>query len=679
MIWTLIIILLAATLALGWRECFGLSRSKRAVLLSLRLGAIIVLGLVLLDMFPRLPWGHQKRSLLILTDASQSMTLSDGQSQNRWQRALARIPSIKLPDISITAYRTTGEGLKEGLPDSLINPLDFTDLSEALTLALREKPGAILLLSDGGHNRGGDPVKAAAAGIPVYVIGFGPTGGLKNALITDIWSDGQIEAGQPAEISLKLSGTLNGGRAGILENNVKLAEKSLHLNGDTVLTFKIVPKSEGLHRYTAVLENSGNQRLDQAAAVVSVVKKQFRLLFICPAPDWNLRFWRQAISRDPSYATDILMRQGTVWRTDGPRGQLFSGSFDSLGKYDAFAMGSCKPGDLPEALERGMVELIRQKGRGLFLLGSVRQGGMIGQLAPISYSREIKPAAGTVWPAPELFSTGMLQASKGPNFKRLPPLTLAKNFAIRDNNVLLLAGLQTSDQSNHPLWARTSEGAGRIIQISSEDLWHWRLAAAGAGRDTTLFGEMVQSSLKWVLGREGSGIEAGPERILNAQGQNIKFTGRWEYYSLQSGKNTRWSVFIEDGRGFKKTYQLADWGSGNFLAELGALPSGQYSYTSSLELGGKQIHSVRGKLYVEPGRDELRDHLQNQGLLRALASASGGQYWDEKGISEINNWSKKINFPVSPSTSGHEQSGMVLAVGLLLAGEWFLRRKWGGI
>lgn len=686
MIWTLIIILLAASLALGWREHFGFSRSKWAVLLALRLGAVIVLGLLLLDLFPRL-WGREKQSLLVLADASQSMTLKDHQPQNRWQRAAAIASRLDLPGRKAPVYRTTEKGLAEGLPDSLVKPLEYTDLSKALFLALRQKPGAILLLSDGNHNQGSYPAGAAANGVPVYIIGFGPTGGVKNALISDIWSSGEIEAGQPAEISLSLKGVLAGGRTGLWENGVKLSEKRLDLNGDTVVTFTVIPKSEGVHRYTAVLENSGKQKIDQAAAVISVVKKNFKLIFICSNPGWDLRFWQQATGLNPDYTADILIKQGAGWRRILSGGQDAPGNIDSLDKYDAIIIGNINPGELPTAAEQAIVNLVRQKGRGLFLLGSFRQGGVLGQLAPISYNREMKPAAGTAWPAPELFTTGMMEASREPGFKRLPPLSLNKNYGIRDNKIFLLAGLQASDQKTYPLWARAEEGLGRIVQISAEDLWRWKLAAAGAGRDTALLGEMVQSSLQWVLGRDGAGFEAGPERMLNAQGQEIKFNGRWKNYSRKTGQSATWSVTITDSIGHKTTYNLADWGNGDFVAELGVLNSGQYFYTSVLKLGfgaaqpngGTQIYSGRGRFFVESGRDELRDHLQNAGLLRSLAAVSGGQYWDERDISEDIGWQKDIQIPGVPDKSQNDPTFSILFICLLLAAEWFLRRKWGRV
>ncbi|MDP2807668.1 MAG: hypothetical protein Q8O74_05975, partial [bacterium] len=185
----------------------------------------------------------------------------------------------------------------------------------------------------------------------------------------------------------------------------------------------------------------------------------------------------------------------------------------------------------------------------------------------------------------------------------------------------------------------------------------------------------------------GSGFEAGPERILNAQGQEIKFNGRWKNYSRQAGQSVKWVVTIADSSGHKKTYKLADWGNGDFVAELGTLQPGQYSYTTVLELGfgaaqpngGKQIYSGRGKFYVEPGRDELRDHLQNSGLLKSLAAASGGKYWDEKDIPQDGGWQKKIKIPVIPDPLKNNPTLSILAICLLLAAEWFLRRKWGRI
>ncbi|MDO9068353.1 MAG: hypothetical protein Q7W05_07845, partial [Deltaproteobacteria bacterium] len=413
----------------------------------------------------------------------------------------------------------------------------------------------------------------------------------------------------------------------------------------------------------------------------------FKLIFICSNPGWDLRFWQQATGLNPAYTADILIKQGAGWRRILSGGQDSPGSLDSLDKYDAIIIGSINSGELPTAAEQAIVNLVRQKGRGLFLLGSIRQGGILGQLAPISYSREIKSTAGTAWPAPELFTTGMIEASREPGFKRMPPLSLNKNYGIRDNKIFLLAGLQTPDQKTYPLWARAEEGLGRIVHISAEDLWHWKLAAAGAGRDTALLGEMVQSSLQWVLGRDGAGFEAGPERVLNVQGQEIKFNGRWKNYSSQSGQSARWSVAITESSGHKKTYKLADWGNGDFVAELGALNSGQYSYATVLDLGfgaaqpngGKQIFTARGKFFVEPGRDELQDHMQNAGLLKSLAANSGGKYWDEKDVPESNGWQKNIKIPDAPDPSQKDPTFSILAICLLLAAEWFLRRKWGRV
>ena len=82
---------------------------------------------------------------------------------------------------------------------------------------------------------------------------------------------------------------------------------------------------------------------------------------------------------------------------------------------------------------------------------------------------------------------------------------------------------------------------------------------------------------------------------------------------------------------------------------------------------------------MEPGRDELRDHLQTAGLLKSLAAASGGQYWDEKDIPEDGGWQKNIKIPAAPDKSQTNPAFSVMVICLLLAAEWFLRRKWGRV
>jgi hypothetical protein len=677
MIWTMIITLTAVAFFLGWRERNGLTRSKWLLLLGLRLGAVVILCLVLLNIYPGLFRGLKRQNLLILADASQSMSLNDGQTQSRWQRALGLASRQHLPGRKISVYRTASEGLKDGLPDSLIKPLEYTDLSEALKLAARSKPGAILLLSDGNHNQPADPLQAAATGIPVYAIGFGPAGGLKKALILDIWSEGEIETGQQSEISITLNGVPAGNRASLWENDVRLAEKTIASGGDTALTFKITPQPEGLHRYTAVLESPGKQILDRASVTVSAVKKSFKLTFIFPRPDWNLRFLLQAAGRNPAYAADIMLRQGPGWRTIRPSGKNDPGTFDSLGNYDAIVLGSTEPGDIPSLGEQKIADLVRQKGRGLFLVGSFRPAGNIGKLAPIFYDQETKPSAGTVLPAQQLVLSAMLEAGREEQIKRMPPLIVNKNFRLKDDNSLLLASLQTADKKSFPFWARAEVGNGRIAQISADEIWRWGLASVGAGRDTAMFGDMVLASIQWVLGGGGHGFEAGPQRVLNLQGQGVKFNGRWENYSKQFGRNPRWSVTVNDGAGRKKDHQLTDLGNGDFTGELGSLPPGAYTFQTRLVTGGKQVYSSQGKFFVEPGHDERRDHLQNAGLLKTLAAVSGGEYWDERDVSKNNDWMKKIKSSGAPDTASQNPAGSILAICLLLSGEWFLRRKWG--
>jgi hypothetical protein len=677
MIWTLIILLLAAVSFLGWRDRAGLVPRKWAVLMALRLAAVIILGLTLLELFPRLPWSKEKQGLLVLADASQSMGLKDGRPQTRWQRAVHLALGLDLPARRVSCYRTTAEGLKEGLNDSLIDPPEYTDLSEAIYLAVRNQPGAILLLSDGDHNLPSDPLLAAAAGIPVYTVGFGPAGTSEKSLIADIWSQAEVEAGQPAEISLSLKGMTTGARASLWEDGILLAGKKLNLRGDTTLTFKITPRPEGLHRYTAALENADQQVLDRVSVTVSAVKKTFRLLIIYPKPDWNLRFLLQAVGRDPSYAADAMLKQGSSWSMIGRSGSKGPGSLDSLGNYDAMVLGSMEPGDLPAAGEQQIAALVRQKGRGLFLLGSFRPEGAIGQLAPVVYDRQTRPTPGSALPLPGLSLSSMMEEGRGEQLKRMPPLDVSKNYRIKDTKTLLLMGLQTGDKTSCPFWARVEEGSGRVVQIAADDFWRWELAAAGAGRDTSLFGDMVLASLQWALGREGRGFEAGPQQVLNAMGQAIRFNGRWRNYPSQASPSAKWSVAVSGGAGPGKELQLADLGNGGFTGDLGSLPPGTYSYSTRLETGGKRIYSSRGRFFVEPGHDERRDYLQNAALLRSLAAVSGGTYWDEKEVSERKDWTKNIRTLGSTGRSSQNPAGSILAICLLLSLEWFWRRKWG--
>ena len=165
------------------------ARSYRWLLWSIRCSALGLLLAVLADpVFDLLSKRAVKPQILLLIDTSPSMAVEEKGGQ-RVHKALAALSSqsfqqaLSRADVSYWGF---AEGPRRLSADILSGDTmtgstagRATDLTRALSTSLTEEPDlanllGILLLSDGGHNLGEDPVRwAEETGVPVFALGVG--------------------------------------------------------------------------------------------------------------------------------------------------------------------------------------------------------------------------------------------------------------------------------------------------------------------------------------------------------------------------------------------------------------------------------------------------------------------------------------------------------------------------
>ena len=197
-----------------------ISRPKRAVLLALRVGVILLVILALLQ--PRLIYietRKQPATLILLIDRSQSMSVPDaGGGKTRWQllqlsldEAQAALADLAedFPDLELKAY-TFDVQTDPAEVDRARGKLDLpespqgkqTAIGAALDDVLRAEAGkrllGVILLSDGAQRAYAPrdlPPQAAAGllkplGVPLYTLAFGQSRGLGEAKVdvTGTWS-----------------------------------------------------------------------------------------------------------------------------------------------------------------------------------------------------------------------------------------------------------------------------------------------------------------------------------------------------------------------------------------------------------------------------------------------------------------------------------------------------------
>gem|GEM_PF-2226760 len=672
MIWILTAVLFSLIVWAGIGELRDFSRGRWLFLLCLRLAVFLILLAWLGGFRWSLP-GHGQRGgeIVLLVDGSRSMMLPQGsRAGSRWDRArdLGRVLEKRFPDFRTSWLALAGDSL---LPykNKLEKPSDHTALGRGVILAQKLRPSAIVLMSDGNNNAGDHPVTAAAGGVPVYTIGLGPSTPDGRPLIAEALLGSEAEAGQPVEVRLWIKGDPAGCRALVLENGKVLARRRLAETSDSVATVSFIPQGLGLHKYELVLDGPGG-RQDSRSLSLAVVKRDFRLACLAPLPDWDLRFLSQLVDARPGYALDQFLLKNKRWEGLEKDNRLV---LDSLGRYDLFILfggSGYEPG-----LQQRIYQLVQGEGKSVLFFGRSPDDGPLAALRPLKAQAPLAGLLGTASAAPGLSGSGLLTGKQSLQLERLPPLSLESNHIAAHSDVAVLSSIVLPGGKTVPWWARRYCGEGRAAQFAVTDLWKLQLTAAGAGRDTALYSSIMLGTLDWLLGTAADGIVLETEKKLYPQGDEISFKGHWENYRDKEGEQSRWSVTIEDAKAARKTIRLDDWGRGDYRGSAGSQAPGEYRYQASLVNRGTVIKRNTGKFWVIPDRSEENDHLQNVKLLKEVAKAGGGQYWDSNQESMPLNWNIKAEGAAALDNPDFQV--FVIIASLLLGAEWFLRRKWG--
>jgi hypothetical protein len=644
-----------------WRDRGRLSRLAWLVSLFLRLATVAVLALALSGT-DFLAWFRPRPRpvIVLIVDESRSMSLRDGGAEDRRSRA-DRIAARISADAGIAVARIGSES-------------DFTDLGQAVADGAHRAPDALVLLSDGNHNRGASPVAVAVtAGIPVHVIGFGLVEAGPRPQISDILCPDQVEINEQFAIRAMTRGG-SGRVTWVLSEDGRIVARAGSATGVRSVALSVRTAVPGLHRYQLAVAQDGEVS-DRRGLTIVAVHKRIRIVWLDFSPGWNLRFAAQALSADPAFRLESFARSGGRWVKTRDPGPV---PLDSMLPCDVIVVTGGNGETLPPELEQFIDRQVLGKGGGFWAIGDVRSTSVVLPLKPLE--QRVASAGAVVlesgWRQSGLFPAQDTDVEA--RIRKGPPMSVTDRLAVTDSTVVVLAVTLSRPAGLNPLWAWRYAGAGRIMQFASTDLWKWKLGLTGAQRDTVFFDQSVINTVRWLAGREQQAFQAGPERSTYSPEEEVRFRGRWQRWDEPTGGAVRWNATITGPGGFRRTILLSDWGNGDFTAGLGTVGPGTYAYRTVFTVNGRILNRGGGEFFVEPGRDESQDLTQNRELLEEIATASGGRYFDAGLSPQDGAWLRRTAVREHGQRRGEHLLLLVLIVTGLLAAEWMVRR-WQGL
>ena len=561
-----------------------------------------------------------------------------------------------------------------------------------------DEVSAILLLSDGAHNSGADPVAVAEElGMPVYAVGIGAQSEQpRDIQVLSAEAPAAAFVGQPFPVRVEVRGWGAGEPVTLRlsENGRELAAVEAAIPpGGQPGSFELqhVPEAAGPRLYEVSLPalagefTRANNRL---LLPVTVQRDRVRVEILAGAPGPELTFPLRALQADSTLAVNAA-----VLRNESEFYEI--GSFAAMAERIAAAdvLFLVDPPRLLLDRLAGAIARHLEGGSGLLMVVGPREPRGLGRrLTGGSLAAPVGPARGGIGGRARgsavtsagsnhpilLVGSGALGANRSEprdlsasTWPRLPPIAgLVPGLKPKPGSEVLL------HSGGIPVVAWGMHAGGRVIAACGSGFWRLDFAAAGAGETPETIREFWRNAVKW-LAEAGTGgrVRVAPERPVYRSGEEVAVyvTVFDELMRPLPGAEVTAAVA---GRSPQALQPQRD---GRHRGAWTGLGVGPHTVTAAARWNGETVGRDSVRFVVDAYSLESSDVRPDHRLLRRVAAASGGEFLTAE------DWNAALERLETPprlisETTRFEPWGRSWVLAVLvaaLAAEWVLRKRGG--
>lgn len=747
--------LAVAAVAMVWmfyrREAAWVPQPRKRLLAGLRAGAFLVILFICTGAYLEVTRSEDaKGSLVLMVDQSSSMALVDKRTDpadqavaaaitgddaakaallNRHEllkRAIANPALNPLPDLT-ARFRVdlTTFGAGAGVAQAELAPPDdsaggfaklpaadepATQLGAALADAVRRNRGrkldGLVMFTDGGWNRGEDPVEAARAlGVAVHVVGVGLPQA-KDLEVAYVNCDDVVFKGDsfPLTVRIRARGYANRSlRLKILRDDQPIREEVVALGAEGEVQHQVILPADrsGVFAFGAEVETLADEASDEnnrrSKAGVRVIERRITTLLCEETPRWEFRALREGLVADKArIQVKTWMRQADPGSLEGQVAG-FPRTADELRAIDVVILGAVDADAFTKADLLLLETWVREQGGGLVVLAGHNgmpdkfQGTPLEDLLPIRFNPQAPTTAldeasrtlrapfrvamtpeGRAW-APlrltaESDANDALWAKADPLFWVYPAIGLKPGAS-----ALLIHSDRKAGDGPLPVIATQRFGKGQVLWIGSDELWRWR-RQPGAASHRRLWGQIVTSyGLAHLLGAN-SRVQIETDRPEYAVGDKAQITARIVDAAFNPATAPTVTALLRRDLGQETAVLTAKPDQpGTYTGVWTAATAGRWS------VGLQDQRDIDGPVIsVVLPRIELEDPGLRESLLREVAKASGGSF---TYLHELPTLVKRLTATEQQTAQRREEltlwnaPGVMILLALLLGLEWFLRKR----
>lgn len=552
--------------------------------------------------------------------------------------------------------------LTETLPLLPPKPIaDQTRLGDALDTVLQDTAGqplaGIILLSDGGQNMGGDPSlsgqRAGEAKAPVYTVGFGDPTPPRDLAVMSLLADEVVRKGDQVVVTVSVRHRGFGGRTVPLTLTMDgrpVARQTVIFGKEgekQEFNLAFTPDTVGARTLTVTLpDQPGEITLanNHKSWPIRIIDKKLKILHIEGQPRWEFRYLKNAILRDKStlYSAILVDADPTL----GGEGNVpiygFPRDKKALFDYDIVIVGDV-PRDFFTAVDmKNLRAFVEERGGSLITMAGEN-------FLPWQYRNSDLEA---VWPVlvpatrrevlyREPFQLALTEAGARnpmlffePNvernrqvWNRLPGMYWCGIVERAKPGATVLAEhpSQSGPDGKVPLMAVQQVGEGTSFMLMVDSTWQWR-AKVGDKYFYQFWGQVIRSLTPHELPGANRFIRLTADRATYALGEKVVLRARLLTQNFHPVRAPEINAEMrrQDGQRFPVRLEPVPGAAGVFSGEW--LPPVAGSFQGTLQApGGNRGESITN-VVVEAASLEMDQPEQNEGLLRRLATMTGGKY-----------------------------------------------------
>jgi len=676
------------------------STGYRLLFIFLRSTVFFVLLLLLFE--PLLRFGFTTQTsptIQLYADVSESMGINDGINKPAILKdALKRI-SDAFPDekLDVFTFDSRVYDYTADSPESLALKGKSTALSPIFSLIKekKERPAAIVLLTDGIITEGTSPVSLALAlDIPVSSVVIGDTTEKKDVWVGEITTNEVVFLGVTTVVRafVEHKGFANQSVAvTLLEENQAVATQNVVLQGvgSSAVSFSYTPSTAGEKKLTvqvSKLPGEINEANNQKTLFLKVKEEKTTVLLLSGSPSADYTFIKNSIKQDTTLLIEeSIMLDKVKFNNTTPIATLAA-------RADMIFLINFPSPNVPDIAIAELVAVLRKSPKPLFfVLANNTDGSKLNRLTeflPFTVG-SAQPGGTLVQPAINPAEAGdpLLNgtAEGAERWSNLAPV-YRPNWQIlsKPGSKVLAYSAINGVQQNTPLIVTQKVGSQRSVAILGGDIYRWKLSPDKSIEQ--LFDGFISNTSRWLsVGLDQKQVSIKPVKKIFARGETVSFEAEVKTESMLPLSDAAVMVKVRGPEGQSQDILLNAVGSGVYRGEMTVNRSGDYYFTGSAKQNQKLIGEDAGRFTIADISPETITLTPDRDLLGYLAKQTAGTIVYPDQIEQLIERLKTLQNRVSEETLIEEEFPLgfnpyLLAILIVFLGlEWFLRKRSGMI